>query len=450
MKTAYISYSRRDRIIANKVASVLPQYGYRAFIDIDELSGGSTFAEQLIKRLNASDIVIYIVSEASLNSQWCRREIDYAANKGKTIIPIAVSQDALDEALYKSSIISSLPALVWNLDGEYILSTLLQRQFDKNHSQDIDPSPSIAPSPSRGRDRRYGQIVPHIGLLNKKSSNLGWSSIFILAAALGAFFFFFKESGSSYYTWLLIIMIIAVIAIGGWWLPKRKIRIKLVSNKDCVVYVDNKKVASLAAKNVTFIKLLKGEYYMVFKPFDNSIKDKNISIRINTKNELISVDFPEKKVIKCFIAGSTKLEAERNALRSGIAQTHNAWRGKNFEILSYTYEDFERKVVDGGHQSKYDEFIEKEATIAVFIISGEIGEFTITEFEKAMNAFKNGKHPQILVFNDINAPAHEQSDKLKAMVSAQKQYWANYDSINALKLQFMHTLDWMLIDMFYK
>lgn len=107
-------------------------------------------------------------------------------------------------------------------------------------------------------------------------------------------------------------------------------------------------------------------------------------------------------------------------------------------------------MVDGGHQSKYDEFIEKDATIAVFIISGEIGEFTITEFEKAMNAFKNGKHPQILVFNDINAPAHEQSDKLKAMVSAQKQYWADYDSINALKLQFMHTLDWMLIDMFYK
>ena len=546
MRTAYISYSRQDRIIANEVSSVLSQCGYRSFIDIEEeLSIGSNFAEQLTRRLNDSDIVIYIVSEISLNSQWCRRELEYAKSKGKTIIPIATTQDILNGKSFQESVVSSLNGLVWDVRGREKLSSLLQSKSNEKQSRDISPSPC------RKNEQSYVPSIPRACANKKSRSKIDCFVVILLIVILGAYFSLFQKSSapkeissptedeydystpyeqeeiaegewvsidsiiadsavvdniaadtlaiiepsidnedgsgavsptieadSTYeqetsifenesiaqpskdekdgdYTWVLIILVIAGVSTAWWMCSKRKLRVKLVSNKDCMVFADNKKVASLTAKNVTFIDLPKGKYYMVFKPIDDTIKDKNITVLVSKMDELISMDFPESKstdrnAIKCFIAGSTKLEAERNALRSGIAQTHNAWRGKNFEILSYTYEDFERKVVDGGHQSKYDEFIEKEATIAVFIISGEIGEFTITEFEKAMNAFKNGKHPQILVFNDINAPAHEQSDKLKAMVSAQKQYWADYDSINALKLQFMHTLDWMLIDMFYK
>lgn len=122
----------------------------------------------------------------------------------------------------------------------------------------------------------------------------------------------------------------------------------------------------------------------------------------------------------------------------------------DIEIRSYTYEDFEHEVVLEGHQKKYDQFICNEADIAIFLICGQIGQHTANEFNKAMGAYKNGKHPQILIFNDIKAEEHIDSLKLKEDVSNQKQYWSDYDGLTHLKLQFMFTLDWMIIGKLYK
>lgn len=553
MISAFISFSRQDQSIANDVASLLSQCGYSAFID-DEISVGSNYAEQLTKRLNASDVVIYIVSEVSLNSQWCRREIEYAKSKGKTIIPIAITRDILNGKSYQESIVFSLNGLVWDVKGRDELSSLLQRISAEKQARAIQPS---------AYPRSYAPTIPHENTNKSRIHKIGCFAIILLAVLIGAYFLAKKSSTSdnlphhsrdesippssvpaheeivevewvgddylmedsvsmsdsvvvdpgyiaaetwevsepsidneeidsgvspiivvdstsehseqdtfipddeeyiepisdkdsgSNHIWLFLILVIAATSIVWWIYSKRKFRVKLVSNKYCVVFADNEEVAHLTAKKVTFIELPKGEYYLVFKPIDDTIQEKDITAVINSNDKLIRMDFPESKpsdryAIKCFIAGSTKLKIERNALRSGIAQIHNKWREKNYEILSYTYEDFERTVVEGGHQSKYDEFIENDATIAVFIICGEIGEFTIEEFEKALNAFKTGKHPQILVLNDINAQYHEQSEKLKARVKAQKQYWSDYDSINALKSEFMIALNWILIEKFFK
>lgn len=154
------------------------------------------------------------------------------------------------------------------------------------------------------------------------------------------------------------------------------------------------------------------------------------------------------RIIKCFIAGSSILEMEQNVLRAAIAQTNNKWRGKNIEIISVTYEDFGWIKNEEVHTSKCIKYIENAATLVIFIIKGEIGQYTINEFEHAMNAFKCGNHPKILIFNDINSPSRKYSEKLKEKVTANKQYWSNYKSLKDLKQQFIHTLDWILIEMF--
>ncbi|MCM1067831.1 MAG: toll/interleukin-1 receptor domain-containing protein [Muribaculaceae bacterium] len=403
MESAYISYTEPDFKLAKEVAAEVSRCGLRAFVSLDDFVEGEKLALARARKLKDSDDVVFIASEQSLNSQWCRRELDFARKLGRRIISVGASQGIFATEAFRSSIVASFPALAWDGEGKAKLRALL-----RSGVADAAPAPML-PLPS-----------PAVG------------------AAAGA-------PGSTVLSAMAAFLHLA----------KRKVRIKLVANKDCTVLADNKPIAQLRAKEVAYIKLAKGQYYLLFKPLDAKIKEKSMALRVEKNDELICINFPEpaidvRKTIKCFIAGSTKLEAERDALRAGIARTHNAWRSKNCEILSYTYEDFVRTVVDGGHQSKYDEFIENEATIAVFIISGEIGEFTLVEFDKAMAAFTGAKHPQILVFNDLNAPVHEQSEKLKAKVTAQQQYWADYDSLSALKLQFMHTLDWLLIDMYFK
>lgn len=553
-KSVYISYIREDQHIAHEVASVFSQCGYSVFVDLKELTGDDNFAELLTGRLKSAERVVYIVSEASLSSQWCRREVEYASRHGKEVIPILICSAVREKYLQSwfHSINNRRIIISWDNDGNRQLCSLLSYDVPKTEAESnqayCPPNPTCVNSPRPYfSDRNFTRE----NLPQKRSLGVvGWIILvdgIVLLIALYLFFStnvtapdesqssatalpefpsdviedryvdsilgdnsewvtdtmiadsmltleqigpsqrndaqndsirtsveeplspnivdsryekgpdeeFETNGGNSGYIWLIALLVVLFgCMIYGIYI-KRKVRIKLIANKDCTVYVDNENVIELEARRVAFVYLAKGQYYITFSPLSENFDEKSIAVTVDKKDMLINIDFAdvnptERNTIKCFIAGSTKLEAERNALRSGIAQTHNAWRGKNFEILSFTYEDFDRKVVDGGHQSKYDEFIETEATIAVFIISGEIGEFTISEFEKAMYAFKKGRHPQILVFNDIHAPVHEQAETLAKMVTAQKQYWADYDSINTLKLQFIHTLDWMLIEMFYK
>lgn len=539
MPKIYISYSRMDVRIAKEVSAVLLQCGYETFLDIDDIYKGGQWVEQLITQIKSAELIVFIVSESSLNSQWCQREIVFARKLGIRILPIAVSRKVLDDAdsdFYKSGM-SSLRMILWDAEGKRELLRLLRSQIHE---------PCYCPSDSAQMPNATARPIP--SYVDSRSPRAGnWLKKFgiiislVLLVALIVFYALYRVGSSSYEAqvpiveeqpyvdepdsdliikddygyadstveddpdlvastiqegenddsiayvaptvtdidhetsidsygevdtdfsyeedthdgslWLYSILIV-MIGGGAYWLfTKRKFRIKVVSNMDCLMFVDNKEVASLRAKTVKVISLRKGQYYLVFRPLNDEIKERNITISVNRSGELVSMEFQvipvkDNKTIKCFIAGSTHLEAARNALRAGIAQTHNKWRGRRFEILSYTYEDFEKKAVDGGHQNKYDEFIENEATLTVFIISGEIGQYTVNEFEKAMNAFRQSKHPQILVFNDKNAPSHEHSEELKKKVAANKQYWSDYESLNDLKQQFMYTLDWMLIEMF--
>lgn len=152
----------------------------------------------------------------------------------------------------------------------------------------------------------------------------------------------------------------AVAVLLLWSVSRRKVRVKLVAKADCAVEIDNKPLSELSAGKVSTVKLGKGEYYLEFIPRHDDIATAAMPVKITHAGQLIMSDFPaakdhRRKAIKCFIAGSTRLEAERDALRAGIAQVHNAWSGKDFEILSYTYEDFQRQAVEGGHQKLYDD-----------------------------------------------------------------------------------------------
>lgn len=157
---------------------------------------------------------------------------------------------------------------------------------------------------------------------------------------------------------------------------------------------------------------------------------------------------PKERTIKCFIAGSKALQAERDALRAVASIMYNKWSSKHFRILTYTFEDFDRAVVAGGHQTRYNRFISEEADWAIFVINEEIGGITLEEFNTAMDSFKKHGRPKILVMAKNTQETNDEIAAIKAAITEEHQYWSEYSDLDDLKHIFEETLNWDLIDMY--
>jgi hypothetical protein len=90
----FISYSRRDTEIMQKIVVFLRNQGFKVWVDNEKLIPGTTIWEDEIeKALKASDVVIVVMSPDSKNSEWVRREISLADQFRKRIMPVLVRGD---------------------------------------------------------------------------------------------------------------------------------------------------------------------------------------------------------------------------------------------------------------------------------------------------------------------------------------------------------------------
>ena len=92
----FVSY-RRDtgKEIAAWLQSALQNRNYSVFLDVDELSG--KFDERLYECIDNADNFLLILSEGALDrckneGDWVRREIQYAIEKEKNIIPLVTKE----------------------------------------------------------------------------------------------------------------------------------------------------------------------------------------------------------------------------------------------------------------------------------------------------------------------------------------------------------------------
>lgn len=101
-----------------------------------------------------------------------------------------------------------------------------------------------------------------------------------------------------------------------------------------------------------------------------------------------------KKKIRIFIAGPKSLEGERNALKALAHDLNSGYEAKrariNIQIRSY--DNFKN------NQNEYNQFIEQEADLVVFVLEGKPGEKTREEFVKAASSYKNRQRPEIILF----------------------------------------------------
>jgi len=84
MSDVFISYSTKDRPLAQKLASFLESEGVCVWWDV-ELVGGQNFRSAITKQLKEAKAVLVLWSEYSVESRFVLDEADFGASSGKLI-----------------------------------------------------------------------------------------------------------------------------------------------------------------------------------------------------------------------------------------------------------------------------------------------------------------------------------------------------------------------------
>jgi len=90
MARVFISYSRKDKAVAQFIASELHNRGADVFIDYDLLIPGQNFIGRLGREILSSDYIVLLLSASSVESEWVKDEIAWGLHNRKPIIPVVL------------------------------------------------------------------------------------------------------------------------------------------------------------------------------------------------------------------------------------------------------------------------------------------------------------------------------------------------------------------------
>lgn len=89
----FISYSHNDRETVDRIVEIIRQTSGREVWYDPELAGGDQYFKYIANKIQGCTDFAFIVSEGSITSSWCLKEIAYAMNQHKRIIPIWLRSD---------------------------------------------------------------------------------------------------------------------------------------------------------------------------------------------------------------------------------------------------------------------------------------------------------------------------------------------------------------------
>jgi len=84
----FASYSHADARIVSDFEAVVSAFGDRYLIDVKDLRAGETWSEALARLIDQADVFQLFWSKRSMSSEFCRREWEYALEKGVSIRPV--------------------------------------------------------------------------------------------------------------------------------------------------------------------------------------------------------------------------------------------------------------------------------------------------------------------------------------------------------------------------
>ncbi len=410
----FISYSRNDKEIAQGVAHFLEDNGIRCWLDYRDIGVGELWAETIKNAIRNSTVVIAILTEHYNNSPSCENEIVLAARCEKHIIPIKFDDSELSGVLaFQLAVLDWIPAnqgKEWQSKLIKDLKQILARSAKEKCVSELDKSDS--------------SLLDDIQIDNQAKAETSecpaWKSTIIDNEEKDAL-------------------------------------LKLSSNVPSKVYLDGEYICEIGIKEVVKIPLNYGAYIVGLDDKENpqSFRMIDVDIPTGTHSKALVVEMPNsedivepvrkvnntKEEIKCFIAGSKTMMAERNAMRVVVSNMYHNWKSFNFLIEVYSFDNFEHTMSEKGHQEEYNQFIANEADLVLFLFDNTVGDKTLEELDTAIDSYKKNKRPKIIVYvkkHDHYSPVIEE---LRNRLKKEDVYWVDYTSIEHLSMEFERDLN---------
>lgn len=93
----FISHNSKDKAFVKKLANALESHNIRCWIDEAEIRFGESLVQKISDAINNIDLVIAVISNNSILSNWVRQELDWAMTKEIkgckiVIIPIIIQK----------------------------------------------------------------------------------------------------------------------------------------------------------------------------------------------------------------------------------------------------------------------------------------------------------------------------------------------------------------------
>ena len=88
MTQVFISYSRTDMDFVQRLAMDLEHAGFDVWWDLTDIQGSEVWERKIEEGLRTSQYFIVVLTPASLESRWVRREYLSADNSGVKIVPL--------------------------------------------------------------------------------------------------------------------------------------------------------------------------------------------------------------------------------------------------------------------------------------------------------------------------------------------------------------------------
>ena len=86
----FISYSRQDMALVDRLQTALSSRGIKTFVDRNDIEKGEAWWARISQLITEADTIVFVLSPSSVDSQVCADEIAFAERLNKRLIPIVV------------------------------------------------------------------------------------------------------------------------------------------------------------------------------------------------------------------------------------------------------------------------------------------------------------------------------------------------------------------------